>query len=235
MTRRNMLLVILACFLIAREGSAISEPHVKVIHDSMKSSAYEVSSGSGRTSVKARAVQVEVVLPKGENTILNVSMLYDAPSKLFWWQAEPGPAVQQPVDISQLLPQNSVFFLTASKFVMFWNGWVSADRILVRESAEHYSTFDEGQSHVLHVLEERRGDIEAGMFLQEYKEIKFEGLDRDFIFRKNVANLVGPKLREVKHVGNNWRIVEDGPNGGSAVITLSETYQVLSTDVQPAT
>jgi len=35
-------------------------------------------------------------------------------------------------------------------------------------------------------------------------------------------------------VGNEWHIVEDGPNGGSAVIVLNDKYEVLSVKVEPA-
>jgi hypothetical protein len=36
----------------------------------------------------------------------------------------------------------------------------------------------------------------------------------DLKFARNVANRVGPTLRDVKQVGNERHIVEDGPNGG---------------------
>ena len=233
MTRRLLFFVSLLSFAVAREAFSFNEPHVQVISNSMKSSIFEISNESGKVPVEFRAVHVRLELPNLETAIMDVTMLHDSRSKLFWWQADPVPAIQQGLDVSPSLPRDSVIFLTASKFVMFWNGWVSGDHILVRESNEHYSTLDEGEAHVLHALEGRRGDIEAGMFLHQYKEVRFEGLDRGFLYRKNVANLIGPKLREVTRAGNNWRIVEDGPNGGSAVIILSDTYEVVSTNVQP--
>jgi hypothetical protein len=64
--------------------------------------------------------------------------------------------------------------------------------------------------------------------------VQFPSLDRDFLFRKNIANPVGPTLNSVNRVGNEWHIVEDGPNGGSAVIALNDKYEVLSVKVESA-
>ncbi|HWY21204.1 MAG TPA: hypothetical protein VNX26_08290 [Candidatus Acidoferrum sp.] len=135
--------------------------------------------------------------------------------------------------MSALLPHDSVICLTDSKFVLFWNGWVSTGHILIRESAERYSSLDKGLARVLLALEGWRGDIEAGKFLHEYKEVQFQGLDRDFLFARNVANRVGPRLSDVKRVGNEWHIVEDGPNGGSALIVLDDKYDFIRTTLLP--
>jgi hypothetical protein len=205
--------------------------HAEIVPDSVKSATFEVRSELGHTRVESRVLQARVELPNDTSSILDVSMLYDSDSKLFWWQADPVPSIHQPKDISQTLPRNSLIFLTGSKFVMFWNGWGSAARILVRESCERHLSMNEGQVEVLRVLEERRGDIQAGKFLHEYKEIPFTGLDRDFIVSKYTAINRGLKLRDVSRVSNNWQIVEDGPNGGSAVIMLNNKYKVLSVNV----
>jgi hypothetical protein len=106
--------------------------------------------------------------------------------------------------------------------------------MMILESSDHASSLFEGQEHVRQVLEEGCADIEAGKFLQEYKRVEFPSLDRDFLFMRNVANLVGPTPKSVTLVGNEWQIVEDGPNGGSAVILLNDKYEVLSAEVQPA-
>jgi len=158
-------------------------------------------------------------------------MLYDPRSKLFWWQADPIPSIHQTTSISQMLPHNSLIFLTRSKFVMFWNGWGSAARIFIRESSEHYSSLDEGQTNVFHVLGDKRGDLQAGRFLHEYKEVAFLGLDRDFIDSKYEAVNRGLKLKDVSRVGARWQIIEEGPNGGSATIVLDEKYQVIKTSL----
>ena len=129
---------------------------------------------------------------------------------------------------------NSIICLTTSKFVLFWNGWTSGGRILIRESAERYPSFEKGLQHVLLAIAGKRDDIEAGKFIHAYKEVQFSELNRDFLFARNVANRVGPTLREVRRVANEWHIVEDGPNGGSAVIVLNDQYQVLKTTILPS-
>ena len=83
-------------------------------------------------------------------------------------------------------------------------------------------------------LEAKRPEIEAGKFLHEYREVRFSDLDRDFLFARNVSNRVGPTLREVKRVGNEWHVVEDSPNGGSALIVLDDEYKVLKTTILPS-
>lgn len=218
-------------------GAAFRFPessYAEIVPDSVKSATFDVRSELGHTRVESRVLQVRVELPNDTSSILDVSMLYDSQSKLFWWQADPVPAIHQPKDISQTLPHNSVIFLTGSKFVMFWNGWGSAARILVRESSERYLSMNKGQAEVLRVLEDRRADIQAGKFLHEYKEIPFAGLDRDFIASKYAAINRGLTLRDVSRVSNKWHIVEDGPNGGTAVFVLSSNYDVLSTNIQQA-
>lgn len=234
MIRRAFFCISLLFSLLTTELAYPESSHVKVVRQSVKSGTFEVKSESGRASVESRVLQVCADLPNGSTAILDVSMLYDPGSKLFWWQADPVPARHEAKDTPFMLPRNSVVFLMKSKFVMFWNGWGSAARILVRESSERESSLDQAQARVLYDLSERRADIQAAKFLHKYKEIAFPGLDRDFIVSKYDAVNRGLELRDLSRLGQNWQIVEDGPNGGSAVILLSDTYKVLSTNVQPA-
>jgi len=90
---------------------------------------------------------------------------------------------------------------------------------------------DEGQTNVFHVLVDRRGDLQAGRFLHEYKEVAFLGLGRDFIDSRDEATNRGLKLKDVSKIGARWQIIEEGPNGGSATIVLDEKYQVIKTSL----
>ena len=158
---REILFISLLFSLLPTEPAYAKPSRVEVAPQSVKSATFDVRSELGHSRVQSRVLQVRVELPNDTSSILDVSMLYDSQSKLFWWQADPVPAIHQPKDISQTLPHNSVIFLTGSKFVMFWNGWGSAARILVRESSERYLSMSKGQAEVLRVLEERRADIQA--------------------------------------------------------------------------
>ena len=80
------------------------------------------------------------------------------------------------------------------------------------------------------MLGDKRGDLQAGRFLHEYKEVAFLGLGREFIDSKDEAINRGPKLKDVSRVGARWQIIEEGPNGGSATIVLNEKYQVIKTN-----
>jgi len=102
---------------------------------------------------------------------------------------------------------------------------------VILESSDRFSSIDEGQEKALRTIEDRRADVEGGKFLQEYKRIDLT-LSSDFRFKKNVANLVGPTLEAVSRVGSEWHIVENGPNGGSAVIVLDDKYDVLRVKVE---
>jgi hypothetical protein len=213
--------------------STFAEPspqHVRASSDSVKSVAVEVQKGSGKVSVESRVLPVQIELPSQKTVPEIVLMFYDPGSKAFWWEE------RLPLEpaLGTLLPRNSVMFLSDSKFILFWNGWVSGDSVFVLESTEHYSSLNEGQAHVLQELEARRDDIQAGRFLHRYKETKPFGLDRAFLYKKNVANAIGPTLRDVKRVGDEWHIVEDGPNGGSALIVLNDQYEVVSTTMLPS-
>lgn len=207
--------------------------HVQVTPGSVESGAIEVCKGSGKVSVQARKFQVRIQLPSQKIATRDVSMLYDPANKLFWWGTEPLASVSKDSSTAVFLPSNSVICLTDSAFVMFWNGWVSTRQIFVRESSEHYPSLDVGQAHVLRVLEDRRSDIDAERFIHEYKRILFKDLDRDFLEGKYSAISVGPTLSDVRRVGDDWQITEEGHYGRTALITLNDKYEVIKTTLLP--
>lgn len=225
-------------FLVSALPLSCQQAHVHLIPASTRSGTFDVREESAKVPMQLRELEVGIELPSHETVRWFVSMLYDPGTRLFWWHTDSVDfaAARRKTGLPATLPSNSVICFTKSRFILFWNGWASGGRILIRESTEHYSSLDEGQAYVLHVLEERRGDIEAGRFLFNYKEVVFPGLDGDFLYSRGdtAGPRMGPKLRDVTRVGNDWQIVEDGPNGGSAIIILNDTYQVVSVKVEPA-
>jgi hypothetical protein len=209
---------------------------VRIVPESVRSGKFEVRKGAHKIHPESREAEVEIKLSKEKTVTWYVSMLYDPQTRLFWWNSDSlaAASARRNLGIPALLPRDGVICLTDSKFVMFWNGWVGGGSIFIRESSEQYSSMDEGQSHVLQVLEARRPDIEAGKLLYHYKEVKFPGLNKDFLYKKYVANAIGPTLKDVAQVGDEWHVVEDGPNGGSALIVLSNKYEVLKTTILPS-
>jgi len=181
----------------------------------VNSATVKVKKGVDEVPVMSRELEVKIKLSNGQTATRYLSMLYDPVNGLFWWNTDSpeATAARRKLGMPVFLPRDSIICLTDSRFVLFWNGWVSTGHILIRESDERYPSLNEGLTHVLVALEGRRGDVEAGKFLHEYKEVQFQGLDRDFLFAKNVANLIGPTLKEVRRVGNAWQITEAGPNG----------------------
>jgi hypothetical protein len=208
---------------------------VRIVPESFRSRKVEVRKGVHKIHLESREAEVEIKLSNEKTVTWYVSMLYDPQTRLFWWNSDSlsAASARRNLGIPALLPRDSVICLTDSKFVMFWNGWVGGASIFIRESSEKYSSMDEGQSHVLQVLEARRPDIEGGNLIHQYKEVKFPGLNRDFLYKKYVANAIGPTLKDVTEVGGEWHVVEDGPNGGSALIVLNNKYDVLKTTILP--
>lgn len=218
-------------------ASCFSQPaHVRIIPGSVKSGTFGVRKGSDKVAVESSELQVRIGLPSHTTTTLDVSMIYDSGTKLFWWRLDSvgAASVRQNPDTPALLPRNSLICLTDSKFVFFWNGWVSGGYILVSDSVEHYSSLDEGKAHLLRVLEDRRGDIDSGKFFDDYRQVEFQELNRDFLCANRSAFCIGPTLRDVRRVGDEWRIIEDGPNGGSALIVLNDKYEVIKTTLTPS-
>lgn len=235
MIRQLAFLVNIVSLSIISVVSCFSQSsHAHIVSESIQSGTLEVSKGSGKVPVQARKLQARIELSGQRTATRDVSMLYDPETKLFWWGTEPMAAVRQGSDHPLFLPSNSVICLTNSAFVMFWNGWISTRQILIRESSEHYPSLDDGQAHVLRVLEDRRADIDSGRFIHEYKRIVFKDLDTDFLNGKYSAINIGPTLRDVRRVGDAWQIVEDGHYGGSALIVLNDKYEVIKTTQTPS-
>jgi hypothetical protein len=224
---------VMSFFLVSRAFPFSQVTHVQIAPGSVKSGTIEVCGVSGKGSVQAREFQVRIELPSQRIATRDVSMLYDPATKLFWWGTEHLASVPKNSSAPVFLPSNSVICLTDSAFVMFWNGWVSTSQIFVRESSERYPSLDAGQAYVLRVLEDRRGDIDAERFIHEYKRILFNDLGRDFLDGKFSAISVGPTLSDVRRVGDDWQITEDGHYGGTALIILNDKYEVIKTTLLP--
>jgi len=232
MIRRLTFFGVLIIFLfVSASFLAAQATHIEVVPESVESGTFGVRKGSGMATVESREFQVKIELPSQKSETLHASMLYDPRTKAFWWQTDAvaAAAARRKLSMPALLPHDSVICLTDSKFVLFWNGPRSGGYVFVLESDEHYSSMDEGQAHVLRSLQDRPE------FFYDYKRIQLRGLDKDFLFSKgDTAIKTGPKLRDVKRVGGEWQITEDGPNGGSALIVLSDQYEVVKTTILPS-
>jgi hypothetical protein len=227
---------VMSVFLVSA-ASCFSQPtHVHVVPESVKSGSFEVRKGSGEVSVESRELQIRIELPSHRTETLDVSMLYDPGTKLFWWHvgSVEAAAVRRNPDTPVLLLPNSVICLTDSKFVLFWNGQGSGSYIFVFELAEHYSSLDEGQTRLLHMFEDRRNDIDSDKFIEEYKRIFIKDMDKYFPRDTHSAINIGPMLRDVRRVGDDWQIIEDGHYGGTALIVLNDKYEVVKTTLMPS-
>jgi len=229
--RSTILTNVIALVLLGTSSLFPQATTVQIASGSIKSGRFEVKKGREKVPVESRELQARIELPNQKTETLYVSMLYDPHTKLFWWNTDAVAAAnaRKGGGISTLLPRDSVMCLTDSKFVLFWNGEFSGGYVFVLESAEHYLTLDEGQTHVLRVLHDQPE------FIWKDQRINFPGLPRDFLFSKaDSAIRIGPKLKDVTRVGNEWHISEEGPNGGSALIVLSDKYEVIRTTLQPS-
>jgi hypothetical protein len=100
--------------------------HVQVLSGSVDSATFKVQRDSGKATVHSRVLPVQIQLPSNKTVHVDVLMFHDPRSKAFWWDRLPlglSPA--------RLLPQDSAMFVTDSKFIFFWNGWVSGGYIMI--------------------------------------------------------------------------------------------------------
>lgn len=176
--------------------------------------------------------QASVALP-GSPTPgqIDVIMLYDPSRGLLWWHyllGEPGQAGE----IDRFVT-NSVFYVLNSKIVCFM---FQSRSLWVGESTAHYSSLAEGRARVLATIKSRLEEISTGR-LSVFRKVDL-GRTLPFTFYELNGNsnpIVGPAVRTVSRVDGHWQVTVNGPNGDSAVVVLSDKYDVMNAHILPKT
>jgi hypothetical protein len=155
-------------------------------------------------------------------------MLHDPQTGLFLWRYQESDP-ENPGGILERFEKDSVVVAQEEKLVEFL--FLGAT-LWVHESTEKHSTMNEGQAALVSRMERYGADTQH-VALQSYREINLaQALGPDFLHDRNHADPSrAPKLHEVSAPGAKWRVVLDGPNGDTAVVSLGEKYQVEGVEI----
>jgi len=203
---------------------------VRIIKGSIHQQPRIVVKEALNVEIRQQSFQASVVVPGGTKpSQLDVGMLYDPGSGLFWWHyllIEPG----QSGEIDRFLT-NSTFYILDTRIVCFM---YRSGFLWVGESTAHFPSLAEGQSNIVDTFKTRRREISSGT-LSAFRKVDI-GRSLPFTFSELSGNsnpLIEPKLRAVSRVNGEWRLVLDGPNGDSAIVHLNDQYEQTGSKVVP--
>src|SRR5882762_2196717 len=213
--------------LLATSFLTAQTAHVAEVDGSAVSKPIEFSQDGRRIRIEMKDVQGRISAPSGTASVVEVLALYDPHSKLFWWTHQYGDQAH-PGELARRFLAESVVYLSSTELVAFRGGLF----LRITPSSQPYPSLRDGLLHVFTVLDERRTKMEQewadGSILVNLGKV----LSPSFIhLRNSSAPFPLPKLRTVTRSGNQWRIVLDGPNGDSAIVTLNEKYAATRSEV----
>lgn len=182
---------------------------------------------NGQTTIELHYGMARIAFPDGLTHRLSLHMLYDPDSQLFWWNAfelhrtQPDSYVE--TDARQFL--NMSVYIAKDRMVVFSTGYA-------QESTERYPGFQAAQSHVLSVLEAMHGNIDAWRG-PPFHALDMSGIPRDFFHQCMHAEMGPMRLTSVAKTGELWQLTLSGVNGHSAVVSLQDNYEAVSTKLSP--
>jgi hypothetical protein len=177
--------------------------------------------------IEIPAVEMQVAIGSDAN-LADILLLHDPQTGLFLWRYQESDP-DNPGSILERFEKESVLVAKEDKLVEFL--FLGAT-LWVQESTENYATMSDARAAVISRMERYGADI-SHVVQQSYQEISLaQVLGPDFLRdRQNPDPARAPKLREVSAPGAKWRLVLDGPNGDTAVVTLGEKYQVEGVEI----
>jgi hypothetical protein len=188
------------------------------------------------TAIEFHSALAQVFYPDRRTGQVHVLMLYDPPTKLFWWwyrtgyPNQPNPSDAQVESENQSLVRSGSVFVTDDRLVVFSSRTAS-------DSAERYRDFREGQEHVLSVLETVRGHIQYESGRPNLRILHYTGIPDDF-FRPEWPNAMAPviELKQVARIDGLWKLTLTGTyasSGNSAVLSLKDNYETAGVELLP--
>jgi hypothetical protein len=186
------------------------------------------------TTIEFHSALAQVYYPDRRTGQVHVLMLYDPPTKLFWWWYWPTSSNQPNPSDARVESENESMVRSVSVFV-------SDDRLVVfssitaNDSTERYPDFRKGQEHVLSVLETVRGDILYARGRPLQRILHYTGIPDDF-FRPDWPNAMQPviELKQVARVDGLWKLTLTGTyasSGNSAVLSLKDNYETAGVEL----
>jgi hypothetical protein len=193
----------------------------RVDHETMAARSDE-----GARELEAREILVEApsaafasdVAERGE-----ILLLFDPGTKLFWWRYQTSMR-GAPGGILRRDRQSARFYVGSDRIVGFL---FLSPSLWFRESFEHLSSLDQGESNVLALLAANRASLVAGQVelfreLNLHSHIDVEGF---FHSRRDASPWHKPRLREVARDKRGWRIELEGSNGEPAEVWLNDRFE----------
>jgi len=188
------------------------------------------------TTMELHSALAQVVYPDRRTGQVHILMLYDPPTRLFWWwywsgyPNRPNPSDAQVESENQSLVRSHSVFVTDDRLVVFSS--ITAD-----DSTERYPDFRKGQEHVLSVLGTVRGDIQDGGGRPPQRILHYTGIPDDF-FLPEWPNAMRPviELKQVARVDGLWKLTLTGTyasSGNSAVLSLKDSYETVGVELLP--
>jgi hypothetical protein len=172
------------------------------------------------TTLEIRSTVAQAAFPDGQTGRINLLMLYDPPSRLFWWTCQlvhPNqPDSQIERDNQNFLSGHSIF-VTDDRIAVFASASVT-------ESTERYPDLQTAKAHVVSVLERIRGNLQEGRPSLPMHVLDTE-IPLDFFYQCGHAEMAQAILKRVERIGRLWRLSFSGANGNSAVLSLKENYE----------
>lgn len=174
--------------------------------------------------VNLQVERTPLSFPSGKAGQVDLVMLYDPESRLFWWQYRTIDPGQPPAAGDEPLA-GSVVYVTGDKLVVFN---FSVPFVWVRESSERYPSLAEGRAGAQAALRKMSGQIERGGD-ELFRTINVgKAVGSDFLhLAGDASSSPEPKLREVSRKDGRWHLILDGPNKDSAEVVLSDDYQLV--------
>jgi len=223
----SMRLLITILFVIMTCHGYLSG-QVRVTKGSTQKQSRLVTKEGLSAQIEQRSFQASIAIPGSTKPHqIDVVMLYDPGSGLFWWHyllVEPGQTGE-----ADRFVANSTFNILGPRLVCFT---FRAGSLWVGESTAHYSSLPEGQSKVMDTIRNRSGEISSGTLSVFHKVDLGRTLPFTFYELNGNSNpLIQPKLRAVSRLNGEWRLILDGPNGDSAIVQLNDKYEETGSKV----
>ena len=188
------------------------------------------------TTIEFHSALAQVLYPDRRTGQVHVLMLYDAPTKLFWWwywptsSNQPNPSDARVESENQSLVKSISVFVTDDRLAVF-------SSITASDSTERYPDFRKGQEHVLSVLETVRGDILYAGGRPPQRMLHYTGIPDDF-FLPEWPNAMRPvvELKQAARVDGLWKLTLTGAyasNGNTAVLSLKDNYETAGVELLP--
>jgi len=228
---RYALAALWAAMLTCATASA-QTPHVRLESGSAHGSKIEAIHDDKKIPLQFRSIVVQTDFPGEKSGGCAVQMIYDPESKLFEWHSfQTYQGYDAELEAKQFA-NNSIVYLAPDGLVVF-SRLMFPSQVAVWESREHYDSMDRGQDSVMRLFEEHRVLADAPWSARFKTVDLMKEIPRSFMEQCYNAMLMLPRIEESRHNGKQWIFKITGPNGNSAEVSLSDSFQVVATKLIP--